>query len=202
MRRDGAAARAGDTRGFFEVNRAFHRLLVRASGNAKLEAVHAQLIAQMGRLMSGRRSCAAASSSRRPSSARCSAAIDAGDAALSAGLLEEHIEVPQRVLDSPAARALFEEDDDQPRTGVAGRWLRAPRPPTEFGVNLNNREPLIAPDYDLAALLDLSARVEELGFDSVWVGDSLFSSRATRRWRCCRRSRSAPSASASARPAW
>ena len=48
-------------------------------------------------------------------------------------------------------------------------------PPIEFGVNLNNREPLIAPDYDLAALLDLSTRVEELGFDSVWVGDSLFS---------------------------
>ena len=37
--------------------------------------------------------------------------------------------------------------------------------PIEFGVNLNNREPLIAPDYDLAALLDLSARVEELGFE-------------------------------------
>jgi alkanesulfonate monooxygenase SsuD/methylene tetrahydromethanopterin reductase-like flavin-dependent oxidoreductase (luciferase family) len=44
-----------------------------------------------------------------------------------------------------------------------------------FGVNLNNREPLIAPDYDLQALLDLSERVETLGFDSVWVGDSLFS---------------------------
>jgi alkanesulfonate monooxygenase SsuD/methylene tetrahydromethanopterin reductase-like flavin-dependent oxidoreductase (luciferase family) len=44
-----------------------------------------------------------------------------------------------------------------------------------FGVNLNNREPLIAPDYDLEALLDLSERVEELGFESVWVGDSLFS---------------------------
>ena len=26
----------------------------------------------------------------------------------------------------------------------------------EFGVNLNNREPLIAPDYDLQMLLDLS----------------------------------------------
>jgi alkanesulfonate monooxygenase SsuD/methylene tetrahydromethanopterin reductase-like flavin-dependent oxidoreductase (luciferase family) len=44
-----------------------------------------------------------------------------------------------------------------------------------FGVNLNNREPLIAPDYDLPMLLALSERVEELGFDSVWVGDSLFS---------------------------
>ena len=47
--------------------------------------------------------------------------------------------------------------------------------PIQFGVNLNNREPLIAPDYDLQALLDLSERVEALGFDSVWVGDSLFS---------------------------
>ncbi|MCC6224248.1 MAG: LLM class flavin-dependent oxidoreductase [Thermoleophilia bacterium] len=47
--------------------------------------------------------------------------------------------------------------------------------PLEFGVNLNNREPLIAPDYTLDMLLELSGRVEELGFDSVWVGDSLFS---------------------------
>jgi alkanesulfonate monooxygenase SsuD/methylene tetrahydromethanopterin reductase-like flavin-dependent oxidoreductase (luciferase family) len=47
--------------------------------------------------------------------------------------------------------------------------------PLEFGVNLNNREPLIAPDYDLQALLALSQKVEELGFTSVWVGDSLFS---------------------------
>ncbi len=45
----------------------------------------------------------------------------------------------------------------------------------EFGVNLNNREPLIAPDYGLPELLDLSQAVEDMGFDSVWVGDSLFS---------------------------
>jgi len=44
-----------------------------------------------------------------------------------------------------------------------------------FGVNLNNREPLIAPDYSLKDLLDLSEVVERGGFDSVWVGDSLFS---------------------------
>jgi alkanesulfonate monooxygenase SsuD/methylene tetrahydromethanopterin reductase-like flavin-dependent oxidoreductase (luciferase family) len=44
-----------------------------------------------------------------------------------------------------------------------------------FGVNVNNREPLIAPGYDIPALLDLSHLVEEAGFDSVWVGDSLFS---------------------------
>src|SRR5947207_12973176 len=47
--------------------------------------------------------------------------------------------------------------------------------PLQFGVNLNNREPLIAPDYDVQMLLDLSKRVEGAGFDPVWVVDSLFS---------------------------
>jgi alkanesulfonate monooxygenase SsuD/methylene tetrahydromethanopterin reductase-like flavin-dependent oxidoreductase (luciferase family) len=45
----------------------------------------------------------------------------------------------------------------------------------EFGVNLNNREPLITSGYSLADLLDLGAMAEQRGFDSVWVGDSLFS---------------------------
>ena len=45
----------------------------------------------------------------------------------------------------------------------------------QFGVNLNNRIPLISPEYTLADLLDLSQVVEACGFDSVWVGDSLFS---------------------------
>jgi alkanesulfonate monooxygenase SsuD/methylene tetrahydromethanopterin reductase-like flavin-dependent oxidoreductase (luciferase family) len=43
------------------------------------------------------------------------------------------------------------------------------------GLNLNNREALIAPDYGVPDLLSLGERAEELGFDSVWVGDSLFS---------------------------
>lgn len=50
-----------------------------------------------------------------------------------------------------------------------------PRRPLHFGVNVNNREPLIAPQYDVPALLNLSQAVEEAGFESVWVGDSLFS---------------------------
>ena len=45
----------------------------------------------------------------------------------------------------------------------------------EFGVNLNNREPLIAPDYGMPQLLELAERSEDLGFESLWVGDSLFS---------------------------
>ena len=42
-----------------------------------------------------------------------------------------------------------------------------------IGLNLNNREALIAPDYDISGLLALAERAEELGLDSVWVGDSL-----------------------------
>lgn len=45
----------------------------------------------------------------------------------------------------------------------------------QFGVNLNNREPLIAPEYGMPELLDLAQHSEELGFESLWVGDSLFS---------------------------
>jgi alkanesulfonate monooxygenase SsuD/methylene tetrahydromethanopterin reductase-like flavin-dependent oxidoreductase (luciferase family) len=44
-----------------------------------------------------------------------------------------------------------------------------------IGLNLNNREALIAPNYGIPELLDLGERAEELGFDSLWVGDSLFS---------------------------
>lgn len=44
-----------------------------------------------------------------------------------------------------------------------------------FGVNLNNREPLLVPSYTVGDLLALGETAEALGFDSVWVGDSLFS---------------------------
>ena len=107
-------AAARDTGGFFEVNRAFHRLLVEASGNTKLESVHAQLIAQMGRLMSKSAELRGGLEQSAAEHRALLGAIDAGDAALSARLLEEHIEVPLRVLDSPAALAMFE-DDDNPR---------------------------------------------------------------------------------------
>jgi DNA-binding GntR family transcriptional regulator len=105
-------AGAGDTSGFFETNLAFHRLLVEASGNAKLEAVHAQLIAQMGRLMSRSAELRGGLDRSAAEHRALLAAIDAGDATLSALLLEEHIEVPQRLLDSPAAFGLFEDSDD------------------------------------------------------------------------------------------
>ena len=100
---DGWSARraAGNTARFFEINRDFHRLLVHASGNRKLEAVHAQLIAQMGRLMSKSAELRGGLEQSAAEHRAILAAIDAGDAALAARLLEEHIEVPQRVLHLP-----------------------------------------------------------------------------------------------------
>jgi DNA-binding GntR family transcriptional regulator len=106
-------AEAGNAERFFEINRDFHRLLVDASGNRKLQAVHAQLIAQMGRLM---KKSAELRGGLRQSAAEhraILAAVDSGDPARAARLLEDHIEVPQRVLDSPATRAMFENEPDE-----------------------------------------------------------------------------------------
>ncbi len=45
-----------------------------------------------------------------------------------------------------------------------------------FGVNVNTRVPVIFPDaYDIDQLLELAVRSENLGYDSVWVGDNFFS---------------------------
>ena len=79
------------------------------------------------------------------------------------------------------------------------------RPPDphlmHIGVNLNNREALIAPDYGVPELLDLGTRAEELGFDSVWVGDSLLSKPRYEPLRCSPHSPNGRAACSSARPA-
>ncbi|MFB6299558.1 MAG: LLM class flavin-dependent oxidoreductase [Halobacteriales archaeon] len=42
-----------------------------------------------------------------------------------------------------------------------------------IGFNVNNREPLLNPEFTPADMIDIGVRAEELGFDSVWVGDNL-----------------------------
>jgi DNA-binding GntR family transcriptional regulator len=107
-----AHAHAGSTTLFFEINREFHRLLVHASGNERLVAVHGQLIAQMGRLMSKSAQLRGGLEKSAAEHRAILAAIDAGDSALAARLLEDHIEVPQRVLALPEAHAIFEDEND------------------------------------------------------------------------------------------
>lgn len=43
----------------------------------------------------------------------------------------------------------------------------------EIGVNLNNREPLLTDEYSINDMFHMAVQTEELGFDSVWVGDNL-----------------------------
>ncbi|MBI4482797.1 MAG: LLM class flavin-dependent oxidoreductase [Acidobacteria bacterium] len=44
---------------------------------------------------------------------------------------------------------------------------------TAFGINLNTRAPLLYPEqFSSQRLLELAARAEELGYNSVWVGDN------------------------------
>ena len=50
----------------------------------------------------------------------------------------------------------------------------------KVGYVLPTREYIMTGRPEAAPLLDLAAKAEELGFDSVWVGDSLVAGRGTR----------------------
>ncbi len=106
------AASDGDTDRFFELNLQFHARLVHASGNRKLEEVHGQLVAQMGRLMKQSVELRGGIEQSAAEHARILEAIDDGDPALAARLLEEHIEVPQRVLRSINDPGFFQDGPD------------------------------------------------------------------------------------------
>ncbi len=105
------AATPGDWDRFFEFNRQFHARLVHASGNSKLEEVHSQLVAQMGRLMRQSVELRGGFEQSAAEHRAILAAVDAGDPERAAQLLEEHIEVPQRVLRSLAAQEIFEQEE-------------------------------------------------------------------------------------------
>lgn len=111
----GRAAADGDTDLFFEINRHFHARLVHCSGNTKLEEVHGQLVAQMARLMKKSVELRGGTQQSAAEHRAILEAVDAGDPARAAQLLEEHIEVPQRVLRSIAAQEIFEKDPDSDR---------------------------------------------------------------------------------------
>lgn len=94
------AARRGASDDFIQINHDFHEQLVRASGNETLVEMHAQLIAQMGRLLKQSMHLRGGILHSSAEHREILGAIDTGDAPEAARLLEEHIEVPQRVLQS------------------------------------------------------------------------------------------------------
>jgi DNA-binding GntR family transcriptional regulator len=104
------AARDDEVRLFFDTNQSFHEAVVRGSRNRKLHEVHRVLVGQMAPYLP--RSLELRGNLRQSVEEHEAilAAIDARDAERAAELLAEHIEVPQRVLESDADQALFRED--------------------------------------------------------------------------------------------
>ena len=98
----------GDVKAFFAANREFHRAFVIASGNERLRAMHEQLMHQMSRLLSKSLELRGSLDQSVTEHRAILEAVDAGDADAAARLLEQHVEVPNRVLDSPAAADLFD----------------------------------------------------------------------------------------------
>ena len=144
---------------FFEANAAFHVLLVEAAGNAKLLELY-RAAARPDRPLPP--ALAEPAREPRPLGRRARRDPAGGEARRCRARRAPDVGAHPRAAAQPQGLE---------RRGARRRGAEV----IEFGVNLNNREPLIAPDYDLQMLLDLSELVEESGFDSVWVGDSLFS---------------------------
>jgi DNA-binding GntR family transcriptional regulator len=103
--------RTGDADAFFEANLSFHDVFVRASGNQRLHRMHSQLIGQMSRLMRKSHELRGGMEQSIGEHEAILEAVDAGDVARAVRLLEEHIEVPQRLLDAGAPEGVF---DDPP----------------------------------------------------------------------------------------
>ena len=104
------AAREDEVRLFFDTNNSFHEALVRGSRNHKLHEVHRVLVGQMASYLPRSLELRGSLQQSVAEHEAILAAIDARDADRAAELLAEHIEVPQRVLESDADQALFRED--------------------------------------------------------------------------------------------
>jgi DNA-binding GntR family transcriptional regulator len=104
------AARANEVQVFFETNNSFHEALVRASRNRKLHDVHRILVGQMVPYLPRSLELRGNLQQSVAEHQAILAAIEERDSERAARLLAEHIEVPQRVLESEAGAGLFRED--------------------------------------------------------------------------------------------
>jgi DNA-binding GntR family transcriptional regulator len=95
-----ARAEAGDEDGFFELNTRFHERLVAASDNEKLREFHRLLIGQMRRMRSFSLALRGNLQQSIDEHRALLEAAEAGDADRAARLLEEHVAVPIRLLES------------------------------------------------------------------------------------------------------
>ena len=111
------AAREDEVHVFFDTNSSFHEALVRGSRNDKLHEVHRMLVGQMVPYLPRSLELRGNLQQSVAEHHAILAAIEARDAERAADLLAEHIEVPQRVLESEDGRGLFRKDStDAPDT--------------------------------------------------------------------------------------
>ena len=111
----GRAARDDEVHVFFDTNNSFHEALVRGSRNHKLHEVHRMLVGQMVPYLPRSLELRGSLQQSVAEHEAILAAIEARDPERAAELLAEHIEVPQRVLESEAGRGLFREDSTDAR---------------------------------------------------------------------------------------
>jgi DNA-binding GntR family transcriptional regulator len=111
----GRAARDDEVHVFFDTNHSFHEALVRGSRNDKLHEVHRMLVGQMVPYLPRSLELRGSLQQSVAEHEAILAAIEARDPERAAELLAEHIEVPQRVLESEAGRGLFREDSTDAR---------------------------------------------------------------------------------------
>lgn len=104
------AAREQEVRVFFDTNNSFHEALVRGSRNRKLHEVHRMLVGQMVPYLPRSLELRGNLQQSVAEHQAILAAIEERDVERAAKLLAEHIEVPQRVLESEDGAGLFRED--------------------------------------------------------------------------------------------
>jgi len=104
------AARDDEVRVFFDTNNSFHETLVRGSRNRKLHDVHRMLVGQMVPYLPRSLELRGNLQQSVAEHQAILAAIEERDVERAAALLAEHIEVPQRVLESDTGAGLFRED--------------------------------------------------------------------------------------------
>ena len=93
-----ALAERGDIEGFFQANGAFHALIMERSGNDRLRATYRQLMNEMRRYRMRSLSLRGGIERSLTEHAAIIDAVERRDTQAAVGLLSEHIQVPQRIL--------------------------------------------------------------------------------------------------------
>lgn len=103
-----ALAERGDIEGFFQANAAFHALILERSGNDRLDAIYRQLMNQMRRYRMRSLSLRGGIERSLMEHAAIIDAVERRDTQAAVGLLSEHIQVPQRILQTSPEEELVQ----------------------------------------------------------------------------------------------